>query len=468
MKNRYDADNYYIDSLTANLTLTPSASWATTIPVNTVPSITAGKFSYAVLKPFDSTSRVTLRVYVSWGVLKVNNRDIPVSASFLQDDPVGIFDEKNLFKASFKQIDDFWYTELKSGLIVTIYWGEVLSWGITAFTIPDAALTLPDNSTSYIYCNVSWLAFASSTVAPIYPILATVVTLSWAVTSITDSRPVNLAWWTSTVNYFHDLLDTFEYSGNASKIVRVKSDETWLEAVTVATINPNADNTTAGIVKVANSTQIAAGTATAPYYAVTTKDVVKTSSGAADENKLPVLASTWLIDAFVSVASETAKGLVERATDIEAAAWIDTERYITPKQYKDNLSTANYIVSSSSNLKFSADTERSTNNTSYTLLKEIIIYETGTVKVDFDIKNSSDISGACKWKVYKNDVAISAEETNATTTYSTKTATITNVYKWDRVQLYIKQDTGGQTAFCKNFRISYDKAITTWWTVTTD
>lgn len=36
-------------------------------------------------------------------------------------------------------------------------------------------------------------------------------------------------------------------------------------------------------------------------------------------------------------ASETVKGLVERATDAEATAGSDTTRYITPKQMKDNM-----------------------------------------------------------------------------------------------------------------------------------
>ena len=37
-------------------------------------------------------------------------------------------------------------------------------------------------------------------------------------------------------------------------------------------------------------------------------------------------------------ADETKKWMVERATDAEAAAWTDTTRYITPKQWADNYS----------------------------------------------------------------------------------------------------------------------------------
>ena len=41
--------------------------------------------------------------------------------------------------------------------------------------------------------------------------------------------------------------------------------------------------------------------------------------------------------AALAAASTTAAGLVERATDVEAAAGSDTTRYITPKQLADNL-----------------------------------------------------------------------------------------------------------------------------------
>lgn len=294
MKGRYKVKSFYIDTLVTNLTLTPASTWATVIPVTNVPVIEDSKFFHIILKPTDASSRLVLRAYMDSWSMKVNNWDITSAASFITDDAVAIFDVAELYNASYNQIDDFWYAELKSWLVVRVYWGYLLSWGIASISVPTADLTMTDNITNYIYCNASWSVFLSSTATPIYPILAIVVTSSWAITSITDTRPVNLAWGTSSIWYFHDLLDTFDYAGNWGRFVKVKVDETWLEALDVTATS--ATNTTAWVLKVADSTQISASTSTTPAYAVTTKDVVKVSSWASDENKLPVLNSSWQLD----------------------------------------------------------------------------------------------------------------------------------------------------------------------------
>ena len=75
-----------------------------------------------------------------------------------------------------------------------------------------------------------------------------------------------------------------------------------------------------------------------------------TTAWAGDSWKVWRLNANWLYVQFLNnnsdwSADEDDKWLVERATDAEATTWSDTERFITPKQAKDNYWTYNYISS---------------------------------------------------------------------------------------------------------------------------
>lgn len=190
MRNRYQVQNFYIDQLSNPVTLTPSWTWTTIIPVTTVPSIVSGRFFYVIFKPTDTTNRTILRCYLSsWSVV-CNNRDIPLSKTFQQYDTIAIFDVSELYNAMYKQIDDFWYVEFKYNNIVSIYWWFInIQW--TDYTIPDSTLTLV-NWTREIYFDYVTRTFLDTDTAwlstAVWIYLAQVVITAWAIVSITDKR----------------------------------------------------------------------------------------------------------------------------------------------------------------------------------------------------------------------------------------------------------------------------------------
>ena len=127
---------------------------------------------------------------------------------------------------------------------------------------------------------------------------------------------------------------------------------------------------------------------------------------------------------------------------------IDQERI----NLKDLAGTpANTYLSSSSVLQASADTERTTTNTSYSLMKQVNIYRSGTVKVSYDAKSTtSGYSGTGDVRVSN----VSKAETSITATDYTTVSVDINVVAGDTIDLYGKVPLG--TFYIKNFRIYYD------------
>ena len=113
-------------------------------------------------------------------------------------------------------------------------------------------------------------------------------------------------------------------------------------------------------------------------------------------------------------------------------------------------------VIASNTLKWSADTERTEATQTYVKKKEILIYVAGMIRVSFDLKGSAG-SGYQVWgRVYKNGSAAGTERSVTGTTYTTYTEDL-SVAVGDLIQLYSKGNTtGGETAYVRNFRISYD------------
>ncbi len=112
-------------------------------------------------------------------------------------------------------------------------------------------------------------------------------------------------------------------------------------------------------------------------------------------------------------------------------------------------------VSPSENQKFASDTERYTVSTSYTKMKEIIMYVNGSINVSHELKISTATTPGSNTQVYVNGVAVGAEHSSTSTNYHTVTDTI-YVKSGDAVQLYAKSPASDKAAYVRNFRIKYD------------
>ena len=111
-------------------------------------------------------------------------------------------------------------------------------------------------------------------------------------------------------------------------------------------------------------------------------------------------------------------------------------------------------VIASDDLLFSADTERTTTSTTYVLVKRITIQFPGTLRIKFDMRSSSDGSGAdVNGRIYKNDVAIGIEQQINSSTYATCSEDIAGWLPGDRCELYHKILITGPTCYVRNFRI---------------
>jgi len=105
----------------------------------------------------------------------------------------------------------------------------------------------------------------------------------------------------------------------------------------------------------------------------------------------------------------------------------------------------------------SALTERSTQATEYTKLKEIEFNDVaGTIQVSFDLKSGSSSAGRSAYgRIYKNGVAVGTERSTLSTSYVVYTEDIA-VVPGDLIQLYCKQQNASYVAYCQNFKLNYD------------
>lgn len=112
----------------------------------------------------------------------------------------------------------------------------------------------------------------------------------------------------------------------------------------------------------------------------------------------------------------------------------------------------------------SADTTRSSNNSSYHLTKGITVYRPGTYRIKFTI-SSSDASNNAYGRIYRNGVAVGTERQTAGTTEFSE-----DISSWsagDEIQVWTKwTGDGAQNTSISNFRLyvlDFDSS-----TVTTD
>ncbi len=114
----------------------------------------------------------------------------------------------------------------------------------------------------------------------------------------------------------------------------------------------------------------------------------------------------------------------------------------------------NKQVIASNNLKLSADTERTTNITSYVLIKRIAVYITGVYRISFDLKSSNTVVNG---RIYRNGVAYGTERATNSSSYITYTEDLP-FKEGDCIELYAKSPGEAVDATLRNFRISFDYA----------
>ena len=126
-------------------------------------------------------------------------------------------------------------------------------------------------------------------------------------------------------------------------------------------------------------------------------------------------------------------------TDNQAArkAYIDGKFSVTPGDY----------------LLLSADTERTSNSTSYAKVKEITLGIKGTIRIKFDMKAELSSGRTAYAKIYRNDVAVGTEQTQSNNVYTTKSEDISGWNIGDKLQLYIKNSQSDWPAYAKNLQL---------------
>lgn len=140
------------------------------------------------------------------------------------------------------------------------------------------------------------------------------------------------------------------------------------------------------------------------------------------------------------------------------------------------LKTENKYIKASTNVKYSADTERDSSSspvTSYTKIKEIQVWFEWSIKVYFDLAWwwTEPFANNLYGRVYINWVAQGTERISTSATYTTYSEDF-DVNVWDLIQLYYYSGDWGnpQDPYVKirNFRIAYDETFIPNWTVNLD
>lgn len=124
-----------------------------------------------------------------------------------------------------------------------------------------------------------------------------------------------------------------------------------------------------------------------------------------------------------------------------------------------------YLKSASANLRHSNDAEafRSPGQASYGLMKTFTFDYgiKGTIRVAFDMKTTTGTLGNAK--LLQNGVTlIGAEQSENSVGYTTHTQDVAvNLEPGDTLELWVKENQGGDAFRVQNYRISYDNATLT-------
>ena len=118
------------------------------------------------------------------------------------------------------------------------------------------------------------------------------------------------------------------------------------------------------------------------------------------------------------------------------------------------LTNAFKYFSESDTLRLSADTERLTSATSYTMVKNTVVYGAGKIRIKFSIRsNNNGGNNLAYGQIYLNGVAVGTERSN--TGGPTEYSEDIYVSAGDKVQIYAKGN-GATTSYITNFRLYFD------------
>jgi hypothetical protein len=112
------------------------------------------------------------------------------------------------------------------------------------------------------------------------------------------------------------------------------------------------------------------------------------------------------------------------------------------------------LITPSDNIRASNDTEKTFNNTTYALMKEIVVQVGGVWRVKFDLKsNATGIIAMAR--IYRNGEPYGTERGTSSTYYQTFTEDLL-FQPYDRIQLYALISTSGYSGSLQNFRLCGD------------
>lgn len=243
---------------------------------------------------------------------------------------------------------------------------------------------------------------------------------------------------------------------------------------------PNASETVAGKIEMATQAEFDAWTTTwattAPLFArpdLIQKQIstasAKTTMVAWDSFGISDSADSWKIkrltlSQLLATSDAQATDLISWVAKLweysDTIIWTNNIDIVTPKVLSDLFFWKSLVASS--NLKLSADTERTSNTTSTLIkIKEIALpyfKNPWTISVSFDLKTNNG-SYSSTAVIYKNWISVWTSRTTSSITYINYIETI-SVNDRDLIQLYYSADNQHTTSI-RNFRISYDEVITT-------
>ena len=101
-------------------------------------------------------------------------------------------------------------------------------------------------------------------------------------------------------------------------------------------------------------------------------------------------------------------------------------------------------ILASDELQVFADTQVTTASSEYVLVKEIILYVSGKIRVSFELANGSSPTGFAKACVYKNGIKVGIERSQSTGTFNTYSEDFT-VSISDIIQIYAMTASGSKS-----------------------
>lgn len=189
-KAKYQVANRYKTVLTSSLTL---VIWVGgSVPLQTAPSVSNGKYFFITLDPLNSTNVNELRCYMDWWIVKYNWYDVKINKTYWENTSVQIWDVAEMINEINSNLDFFWAITQTWGLWVSIDWGNIaINW--VEYNVANKSLTLSDNTTNYIVLDYTETVSAN--------IIKSITSLSWfvwkqlytittswgSITSITDN-----------------------------------------------------------------------------------------------------------------------------------------------------------------------------------------------------------------------------------------------------------------------------------------